>query len=386
MKKKIAIVTDTGFQKKEFERFFINNLCKEFDIFVFDFTKVTNPSLYKIVKKNQIKLRNFYKVNNFKNFENFFLNKKFFTTILNINNYELVVKINNFFKKNSVSVTLIQNHFVMPFKKTLFQKISSSIYTLLDKKRILLKIRYLSYKKKNTFHVTNAFVCGRKALNHSAIGRETKIIRSHSNEYDIHLRSKFNKQLVNIRKNDYAVFLDQYLPFHTDAKIFKKLNSKVSEEKYFPALNNFFSLFEKNTKKKIIIAAHPKSYYSNKDKNFWYGRSFYKNKTYELIRNSSYVLAHTSTAISYAVILKKPIIFLTSNEYIKSYDNFRVHGYADYFKQPLINIDELKEFKFNSKLTKIQKKVYKKYFDDYIKFPKSSMIELNKIFINHFKN
>ena len=190
----------------------------------------------------------------------------------------MVIKITNFFKENSISVTLIQNHFVMPFKKTLFQKIYSSIYTLLDKKRILLKIRYSSYKKKNTFHVTNAFICGQKGLKHNSIGPRTRIIKSHSNEYDIHLKYKANKRFANITKSDYSVFLDQYLPFHTDAKIFKKLNSKVSEEKYFPALNNFFSLFEKNTKTRIIIAAHPKSDYSKKIKIFGTVGLFIKTK------------------------------------------------------------------------------------------------------------
>ena len=42
------------FQKKEFDRFFIQELSEEFDIFIFDFTKITNPELSKIVKKNQI--------------------------------------------------------------------------------------------------------------------------------------------------------------------------------------------------------------------------------------------------------------------------------------------------------------------------------------------
>ena len=63
-------------------------------------------------------------------------------------------------------------------------------------------------------------------------------------------------------------------------------------------------------------------------RDYWHGRSFYYDKTYELIKNASYVLCHQSSALSYAVILEKPIIFLTSNEYIKSYDSFTVHGYS----------------------------------------------------------
>ena len=77
MKKKIAIITDMGFQKKEYDRFSIGELSKKFEIFIFDFTKITNPLLNKIVKKNKIKLKKFYEVNNYKSFEKIFLTNKF---------------------------------------------------------------------------------------------------------------------------------------------------------------------------------------------------------------------------------------------------------------------------------------------------------------------
>jgi hypothetical protein len=383
MKKKVAIITDIGFQKKEYDRFSIGELSKEFDIFIFDFTKIFNPTLHKIVKKNQIKIRNFYEVNNYKDFKNYFLSNQFLSILHSISNYELILKIYDFFKNNSLSFTSIQNHHVMQVKKNFFQKIYNSIFVLLDKKRILGKIRYSKFKKKKLFF-SNIFVCGLKGLEHGSIGPETKIIKSHSREYETHIRSKSNKRLIN-KKIKYTVFLDQYLPFHTDAILFKKFNPKVSEKKYFPALNEFFSNFEKYTKTKVIIAAHPKSDYDKNKKNFWYDRPFYKDKTYELIKDSSYVLAHQSTSLSYAVILKKPILFLTSNEYMKSYDSFTVHGYAKYFKQPLFNIDNTKESDFKNDLKKIDQKIYKEYFDDYIKYPGSPNTKINKIFINYFK-
>ena len=140
MKKKIAIITDMGFQKKEYDRFSVGELSKKFEIFIFDFTKITNPLLNKIVKKNKIKLKKFYEVNNYKAFEKVFLNNKFLTTIPNVSNYELILKINNFLKNNSLSSTSIQNHISMVAKKNFFQKIYNFIFVLLDKKRILRAI------------------------------------------------------------------------------------------------------------------------------------------------------------------------------------------------------------------------------------------------------
>ena len=96
IRKKIALITDIGFQKKEFDRFFIQELSEEFDIFIFDFTKITNPELSKIVKKNQIKFKNFFEVKKFKEFENIFLDNQFLTTLHNISNHELNFKMNIF--------------------------------------------------------------------------------------------------------------------------------------------------------------------------------------------------------------------------------------------------------------------------------------------------
>ena len=58
----------------------------------------------------------------------------------------------------------------------------------------------------------------------------------------IYLNNPLKKGNLYI-KEEYSVFLDQYLPFHTDGTLFKKFNPKVTKEKYFPALNNFFSKF-----------------------------------------------------------------------------------------------------------------------------------------------
>lgn len=384
MKKKIAIITDLGFQKKEFDKFFINELGKEFDIFIFDFTKITNPILNEIVKKKQIKLKNFYEVNKIEEFEKTFLNHKFLTTIHNISNYELILKINNFFKSNLLSVTIIQNHYVLAVKKNIYQKILNGIFSLMDKKRIQGKIRYLNFKKKDIHYADNVLVCGLKGLEDSKIGPNTKIIKGHSREYDLHLNNPLKKGNLYI-KEEYSVFLDQYLPFHTDGTLFKKFNPKVTKEKYFPALNNFFSKFEKYTNTKVIIASHPKSNYEKLKEDYWYGREFFYDQTYDLIKNANYVLCHQSSALSYAIIFNKPIIFLTSNEYIKSYDSFTVHGYSKYFERPLFNIDSTSENNFKGDLKSINNKIYKKYFDDYIKYPESENIELNKIFINFFK-
>ena len=75
-------------------------------------------------------------------------------------------------------------------------------------------------------------VCGLKGLEDSKIGPNTKIIKGHSREYDLHLNNTLKKENF-YSKEKYSVFLDQYLPFHTDGTLFKKFNPKVTKGKIF---------------------------------------------------------------------------------------------------------------------------------------------------------
>ena len=65
----------------------------------------------------------------------------------------------------------------------------------------------------------------------------------------------------------------------------------------------------------IVIAAHPKGDYSFHYDNF---RIVY-SLTSELVQKADVVIMQASASINFAVLYKKPIIFLNSKSYIKSY-------------------------------------------------------------------
>ena len=112
-----------------------------------------------------------------------------------------------------------------------------------------------------------------------------------------------------IIKNNYIVFIDQYLADHADFEI---TNQKgINSKDYFSNLNNFFDLIEKKFKSQIVIAAHPKAI-KYKTENPFNGREIIFNKTSELVRDSAFVVTHYSTAISFPILYKKPILLITS--------------------------------------------------------------------------
>ena len=107
-----------------------------------------------------------------------------------------------------------------------------------------------------------------------------------------------------------------------------------------------------------------------------------------MVKNSKIVIAHTSTSISYAVLFKKPLLFLTTNEILVSYDDFRVNSLARDLGSTLINIDSIKGLKsfINSKdIFKVDIKKYEKYRDDFIKIPGSENISVWDILSKNLK-
>lgn len=115
---------------------------------------------------------------------------------------------------------------------------------------------------------------------------------------------------VDLKGKKYAVFLDEYLPYHPDIKIWGR--QSLNPVKYYSSLNLFFSYLEEKYSLDVVIAAHPKSNYSD---SLFRGRRIFKYRTAELVKYSSLVLAHDSLSISFPVLNYKPIKFLYLSEF-----------------------------------------------------------------------
>ena len=96
----------------------------------------------------------------------------------------------------------------------------------------------------------------------------------------------------------------------------------------------------------------------------------YLDKTAELIKDSKHVLIHYSTAVSFGVLFKKPITFLTSDKLNNFRPGAQITKLSHELKSHLINIDKNKK-KIRLQM-KFNKKAYNMYLDKYIKHPKST--------------
>ena len=385
------ILTDTGFSKRDYDRFFVEKLSKAYDVLVLDLAPYLNKKIFNLTLKDRkiFKYKNYVTVKNFKEFEDFLAkNKKSFSYAFDF--ISARNKDSFYFKKflKSIDIKLVYFQFglvpniirtnkekILRFLRLLKNPLLflKKIYSILNTRlrdRIFQKIKY-----------DYIFISGSKGVDNDYAKKAVKKIFTHSSDYE----NTFNYSFSKINLNNYFVFLDQNLPFHP-AQFYRGEKPQVTSKKYFPSLAMTFRKIEKKFDSKIVVAAHPRADISDYD-NFFKGREIFNSKTIDLVKNCNCVLAHTSTAISYAVIFKKPIIFLTSNEIIKSYDDYRVHSNARILDAKLLNIDSdndkyIHSTDFN---LEINDNKYEIFMEKFIKHPMSnemSIIDNIKINLN----
>ncbi|MES2770828.1 MAG: hypothetical protein V4623_02450 [Pseudomonadota bacterium] len=157
-------------------------------------------------------------------------------------------------------------------------------------------------------------------------------------DYDQYTLACSSERLVASR---YAVFLDIYLPYQSDLPLVGM--QAVNPATYFAALHRFFSLIESRYGLEVVIATHPKARYLD---NEYRGRKLIHGKTPELVKDAELVLCHASTSVSYAVLNRKPLWLIYTDEMARLYEqNFmrQIRNLAAYLKTPLLNATQAEQ-------------------------------------------
>ncbi|MDC0909684.1 hypothetical protein OAQ20_01000 [Flavobacteriaceae bacterium] len=256
-----------------------------------------------------------------------------------------------------------------PFlKKVLFHLLNPNFISGILSERIFLK-----FIKK--FHLVNKFnkIFAAGFIESQSYDWAKKTININSFDYE-----KSKGEYLKILNNRYCVFFDIYFPFHNDIKFnnIKTLNSK----RYYRSLNAFFLKIEKKFKISVVICSHPTAF--DNEKHFE-GRPVYRMKTMELTRNAEFCLSHHSTSMSYAMIFKKPIVFIYNNEMNSLYKNYYMKdllSLSKYTSMPLINVDS--EFFDRDELI-VNDDIYEKYVHDYVASKESQNKDSYQIILNN---
>ena len=151
----------------------------------------------------------------------------------------------------------------------------------------------------------------------------------------------------------------------------------ATSENYFQTINAGLSqIAEALGYNNVIVAAHPRSDYDNKS--FKYSFPILKDKTYELIKQASVVVSHDSTALSWAIILRKPIILATTDELYNQVGNIQsdiarlsIDKFAFLIGKDVVNLNRIpNNFDWRTQLL-VDETKYQNYIETYVKRPGS---------------
>ena len=208
----------------------------------------------------------------------------------------------------------------------------NSIQTAFD---LILSIAYRRFGIVKRFDIV--FAAGSVLSSSSQYAK--RVVPFNLCDFDHYSRVKLAEQRVV--KGKYAVFLDINLPYQSDLAICGL--HTVHAINYYQSLNRFFDLLEMAHNIKVVIAEHPKAKYTGEE---YKKRESYRMLTAELVKDAEYVITHTSTALSYAVLNFKSVLFIYTDEMVSIYKNTviqQIESLALYLKANFYNIDQISD-------------------------------------------
>ncbi len=365
MNRPTLAIFHNNFTKFDFYKFRLNKIKKKYNIIYVNLSFLLN---YKKKNLNKFSKKNYYYIYSIFELYNFLKQKKNFY-VLDL----LGISFN--FKKSLIRI-LINRHVngVLPVIGLRY-RISNKYFSSSFKENIIKITNFLTkiIFKKIIFQNYFVILSGKYRENFYSNLTKKKPLYTFSADYQRYVDIKKHYR----SKKKYAVFLEEKLVDHPDYYNSSQGIPPLNKKKYYAYMNNFFSKFKNRFKCDIIIAIHPKSTKQEIQKNFKNYKIF-KGNTQNLIKNSTSVIGHASTSISYPVLFNKPLFFLSFSSIKRHFVGKEITLSSKLLGSKLIYIDE--KFDLNNLKFKINKLKYNSYFKNFLKHPKSKNRSFDDIF------
>jgi hypothetical protein len=170
-------------------------------------------------------------------------------------------------------------------------------------------------------------------------GKSIELVYGHSEDYSTYLLEKSKTNTFEAPYERICTFIDGPGPMFTGDVAYYGRKVYFTSEVWYPALSGFFDMIEAETGVKVVISGHYKSRHPDVAPCFG-NRYVYYGKTKEMVERSEFVITRASTAISYAVIFRKPVIFIYSNQLLNDNNSmYDIKGMAASLGNLPVNID-----------------------------------------------
>lgn len=367
---KVIFLIDISFTARNYHRFGIDILLKNgFEVHIVDFTPLINPKLHEVADtfeykefENIIYVKDESKI--YKELKNFSSNSFFICFLqFSLSTY----KVFRFISKYKIPYGMIVWIGTIYEERNLEQKLSTAnkIIKKLKKFRltrlkqymvVYLPLSWLGLRPAR-YAFTSALSSSQKVKN---VGKGTEVVLIHSFDYDNYLESL----KIPVEHTNTIVFLDQNLPMHVDNLVYP-VDNRPTQDNYFPVLCSAFEKIESFFDARIVICSHPTA-----DKlvlsELYGGREVVIGSTSDFVRSCIFCVAHYSISISYAVLHKKPIVFITTNSIEQCSLAKKILPYASLFGKTIKNVSE--EFTLDLiKDLEVDEAAYNYYLNYFIK-------------------
>lgn len=355
--KKVIIISWKGINQNVIHKNFVYSLLKKYKVYFLDITSVLDFES-KLPIKKKIKLLKNLKIIKIKNESHL--------------KYEI----------NQIKPSLIIPYFIENYSlktKKIFNQLKQLNVPLLKILDVaftevfdyyFLRVKQFFFKKIKYDYLIH--VAQRSGQNFYSSRNNIYI---HHHDFENYLEEIKKKKK---RKKKYAVFLDENFVYHPDL-IRNKRKNWIKPKNYFESLENFFIFFKKNFGLDVKIAAHP----SVNKVHFKKFKSYY-DSTAQLVKNAEIVFLHQSTSLSYPILFRKKIIFLTSNEINKTYLGKPIYNKSNFFNRLPLNLDNELNKKIIKKYVISNSIKYDEYINLFLKHPKSLKNNFANIFNEYF--
>lgn len=372
----VVFFTESEFTKRDYDRLGIELMRESgVNVHVFDMSLIYFPELK---RKQNFKFDGYHEVNSYCQFKVEFneIDKNGYVFMLMPLTFKLLPYFIKIWGSSLKLVTLRLG--VLPTISQYSGKKYLSMFDLIFRFRETLRAFEISFLNKITRVLrireeASIFIyAGRKAEDDFSLYK--KKVSTGSIDFNTYLLTPASNE------NKHIVFLDEYEPFHPD---FDRLGvKKISPLEYFESLNSFFHLLENRYRVSVVIAAHPAADLTTYS-DYFRGRKVFKSQTASLVRDSVGVVGHTSTAIQFAFLYKKPACFVITNEMsrgfrepiIAAYKKYGFHFYNISFEQDRQSAD----------LT-WDEKLANKYIDDFVISNGTPHVNTWERFVDFIKN
>lgn len=389
--KRIVFFCITPFTERDFKRFG-GDILKDngFEVWFYDFSPIVFPVLYKnCTFPDLYKPQNFYLLST---------EKEAFKAISEISSDSLIINLLGFGPRNykffkaisqaKIPYGVLASNLLPIGGKKKPLEISSLLKKILSLNSDSLKKIICQPQFAPLLGIQRPAICIiaserslEKFQSHYFVGKNTKILWTHTLDYDIFLENSAEEEKKHSKN---GVFLDPLSPMFQGDSLALGYKIFTTVENYYPSMSRFFDHIENQIDTKVEIAAHPKSNHPPNPE--YYGkRKVLRGKTFEMLKSARFLMAHWSNAIQMGILLKKPILFLTTRELQNDKRlSSMINAFADSLGKTVINVDEPLNIDWEKELH-VDEKIYDDCVDKYIKKRGSAKLNTWQILADYLK-